>query len=210
MADFIGLPKRLLSCAYNYCSQTRCCTRSTSTRTTNQWLYFSKLNFRSLVADYRARSVGDIITLIVTETVSAGKQNAASDTKTGQISAALTQFFGLNVSNMQAAEQSSIASADKASGSASYTLVGTIAVTVTDVLPNGNLAVSGEKQVGLDKGTEFIRVSGIIAPITIEAGNTVPSTKLSDARVEYRTNMQLDAAELAKSLGRIFSTVLLL
>ena len=38
---------------------------------------------------------------------------------------------------------------------------GTIAVTVVDVLPNGNLLVAGEKQIGINQGSEFIRLSGI-------------------------------------------------
>jgi flagellar L-ring protein precursor FlgH len=62
----------------------------------------------------------------------------------------------------------------------------------------------------MDEGTEFIRLSGVVAPMLIQSGNTIPSTKLADARVEYRTNSQIDPAELLKSLNRIFSTVLLL
>jgi len=62
------------------------------------------------------------------------------------------------------------------------------------VLPNGNLVVSGEKQVALDKGTEFIRFSGVVNPDTISLGNTVPSTKVADARIEYRTNTKIVGA----------------
>jgi flagellar L-ring protein precursor FlgH len=49
-----------------------------------------------------------------------------------------------------------------------------------------------------------------VMPSSIAVGNMVPSTKLADSRVEYRTNSQLDAAELLKWLSRVFSTVLLL
>ena len=72
------------------------------------------------------------------------------------------------------------------------------------------MLVSGEKQIGMDKGAEFIRISGVVAPSTILAGNTIPSTQLADARVEYRTNSQMDPAELVKSIGRILSAVLIL
>jgi flagellar L-ring protein precursor FlgH len=171
---------------------------------------YQPTNYRSIFGDYRARAVGDVLTLVITETVTAGKSNAVSDSKTGALAASLSSFFGLKVADMKAAESSSISSADKAAGSASYSVFGTIAVTVQEVLPNGNLLVSGEKQVGMDKGTEFFRVSGVVSPTMIEAGNTIPSTVLADARVEYRTNSQMDPAELMKSLSRIFTTVLLL
>ena len=58
-------------------------------------------------------------------------------------------------------------------------------MTVIEVLPNGNLLVAGEKQIGINQGTEFIRFSGVVNPVTIQAGNTVSSTKVADARIEY-------------------------
>ena len=62
----------------------------------------------------------------------------------------------------------------------------------------------------MDKGTEFVRLSGVVVPQMIQAGNLLPSSKLADARIEYRTNAQIDPSELLKSLQRIFSAVLLL
>jgi len=95
-------------------------------------------------------------------------------------------------------------------GSASYNFVGTIGATVLEVRANGDLVVSGEKLIGMDKGTEFIRISGVVVPIMMDQGNSILSTKLADARVEYRTNSQIDQAELLKSFGRFFSTLLFL
>jgi flagellar L-ring protein precursor FlgH len=79
---------------------------------------------------------------------------------------------------------------------------------VVDVLPNGNLVVSGEKQIALDKGAEFIRLSGVVAPDTITTGNVVSSTQVADVRVEYRTNSRIDAAEVSIWLARFFLSVL--
>ena len=50
---------------------------------------------------------------------------------------------------------------------------------------NGNLLVSGEKQIGINQGTEFIRFSGVVNPRTVTGSNTVPSTQVADARIEY-------------------------
>jgi flagellar L-ring protein precursor FlgH len=70
------------------------------------------------------------------------------------------------------------------------------------------LVVSGEKQIALDKGAEFIRLSGIVTPDTITSGNVVSSTQVADVRVEYRTNSRIDAAEVSIWLARFFLSVL--
>jgi hypothetical protein len=59
-------------------------------------------------------------------------------------------------------------------------------VTVAKRLPNGNLLVRGEKWIGINQGREFVRVSGIIRPIDIEPDNSVPSSKVANARSVWR------------------------
>ena len=166
--------------------------------------------YRSIYEDYRAHDVGDVITILVQEKISADKKNTVSDSKSGKIDTNLQKFFGIPMAGMNSAESTNITSDSKDSGSSSSDFTGTIAVTVIEVLPNGNLVVSGEKQIGLDRGTEFIRLSGVVVPQMIQVGNLLPSTKLADARVEYRTNSQVDPSEVLKSLQRVFSAVLLL
>lgn len=167
-------------------------------------------SFRPMFGDFRAHAVGDVLTIVITENVSADKKNAASDDNSGAMNASVDKLFGVTTTNLQVSETAQMKSAGKATGSASSNFTGTIAVTVLEVMPNGNLKVSGEKQIGLDKGTEFIRLSGMVMPSSIAVGNIVPSTKLADSRVEYRTNSQFDAAEILKWFSRLFSTVLLL
>jgi flagellar L-ring protein precursor FlgH len=81
-------------------------------------------------------------------------------------------------------------------------------VTVSEVLANGNLIVVGEKQVAMNKGIEFIRFSGMVNPDTIQQGNVVSSTLVADARVEYRTNSQIDRAEMTSMMSRFFQSML--
>ena len=83
---------------------------------------------------------------------------------------------------------------------------GTITVTVIEALPNGNLVVSGEKQIGINQGQEFIRLSGVVNPIHI-MGNTISSIQIADARVEYRANGYIDEAQTMGWLSRFFLTV---
>ena len=76
--------------------------------------------------------------------------------------------------------------------------------TVKQVLENGNLAVVGEKQIAINQGTEFIRFSGIVNPRTISASNTVVSTQVADARIEYVGNGYINEAQQMGWLQRLF------
>jgi flagellar L-ring protein precursor FlgH len=96
----------------------------------------------------------------------------------------------------------------KGENTSSNDFTGTLTVTVIEVYPNGNLLVSGEKQIGLKEGEEFVRFSGVVNPNTITAANTVTSTQVADARIEYKANGFLDSAQVMGWLGRFFLTVL--
>ncbi|HZX28435.1 MAG TPA: flagellar basal body L-ring protein FlgH [Telluria sp.] len=167
---------------------------------------FQLAQYRPLFEDRRARHVGDTLIVSIDENTSANKTGSSSGSKTGSASftapGVLSSRFGSTVSSTA---DSKFADADKQS--ASNTFTGTIAVTVTEVLSNGNLIVAGEKQVAMNKGIEFIRFSGMVNPDSISA-NTVSSTQVADARVEYRTNTRLDRAEMNSMLARFFQSVL--
>lgn len=163
--------------------------------------------YRPLFEDRRARQVGDLLTIVINEKTQADKQAASNGSKTGAVDSAIGTILGLPLKTLQglaATGESSNKFADKSAVNSSNTFNGTITVTVVEVLPNGNLVVGGEKQVALDKGTEFIRLSGVVQPDTIQAGNTVSSAKVADARIEYRTGAKLDSAEVMGWLGRFF------
>mgnify|MGYP001324573918 CR=1 FL=1 len=83
-----------------------------------------------------------------------------------------------------------------------------LTVTVVEVLPNGNLLVSGEKQIGLKEGDEFIRFSGVVNPNNVTASNTVQSTQVADARIEYKANGFIDSAQARGWLSRFFLSFL--
>ena len=84
---------------------------------------------------------------------------------------------------------------------------GQMAVTVIEVLENGNLLVSGEKQVTINQGTEFIRFSGVINPAYILPNNSVSSTRVADARLEYRSTGYISEAQTMGWLSRFFMSV---
>ena len=96
----------------------------------------------------------------------------------------------------------------KGGANANNTFNGVITVTVTDVMPNGNLLVTGEKQIGINQGTEFIRFSGVVNPRTVSGANTVPSTLVADARIEYTAKGYIDEAQHMGWLQRFFLNVM--
>jgi flagellar L-ring protein precursor FlgH len=91
--------------------------------------------------------------------------------------------------------------------SAANTFNGTLTVTVTGVLPNGNLEVSGEKQMLINQGNEFVRFSGVVNPTTISGTNTVFSTQVADAKIEYSAKGYIDESQQMGWLQRFFLNV---
>ena len=83
---------------------------------------------------------------------------------------------------------------------------GTITVSVIEVLPNNYLVVSGEKQLAMTQGTEYIRFSGVVRPETV-INNMVSSIQVADAKIEYKANGYIDEAQTMGWLSRLFMTI---
>lgn len=171
---------------------------------------FQASAYRPMFEDRRARLVGDMLTITISEKTSAGKSAANTSSKTGSVEFSAPTLFGVpatTTARAALAADSANKFEDKGTASSSNTFSGTIAVTVVEVLPNGNLVVSGEKQIALDKGVEYVRFSGVVNPDNI-SGNVVSSTQVADARVEYRTNSRIDRAEVMSQMTRFFLSIL--
>ena len=163
--------------------------------------------FRPIFEDRRARQVGDVLTLVITERTTANKAGTSSGNKSGNVSVALPKPLQSTFGNpLAVTNESKYTDGDNQTASNAFT--GTMGVTVVEVLSNGNLIVAGEKQIAMNKGVEFIRFSGMINPDNIATGNTVASTAVADAKVEYRTSNQVDRAEIASMASRFFLSLL--
>jgi flagellar L-ring protein precursor FlgH len=162
--------------------------------------------YRPMFEDRRARHIGDILTVSIVEKTSANKSGASTGNKTGSVDvgvpALLQGKLGAGINTSAGTKY-----ADGDTQTASNAFTGTIGVTVSEVLSNGNLIVVGEKQIAMNKGIEFIRFSGMVNPDSIQ-NNTVSSTLVADARVEYRTNSQIDRAEMTSMMSRFFQSLL--
>jgi flagellar L-ring protein precursor FlgH len=168
-------------------------------------------SMRPLFEDRRARFIGDTITINIAEKTSASKNSENKTSRSQSIEAAIPSVVGLPFKGVQGTALSASDSNNfggKGQNTSANDFTSSITVTVIEVLSNGNLLVSGEKQIGLKEGEEFIRFSGVVNPITITATNTVQSTQVADARIEYKANGFIDSAQAMGWLGRFFLSVL--
>ncbi|PIJ51925.1 flagellar basal body L-ring protein [Erwinia sp. OLTSP20] len=165
--------------------------------------------YQPLFEDRRPRNVGDTLTIVLQENVSASKNSSANATRNGSTSFGMSvvpRYLSGPLGNNRAdiAGEGKNDFAGKGGATANNTFTGTITVTVNQVLPNGNLNVVGEKQIEINQGTEFIRFSGVVNPRTISGSNTVISTQVADARIEYVGNGYINEAQTMGWLQRFF------
>ncbi len=165
---------------------------------------------RSLFEDRRARYVGDTLIISINEKMNASKKSSSSASRKSADDFSVPTIFGLPGKMFQGATLEAT-SADtfegKGDSASNNAFTGTITVTVIEVLPNGNLLVSGEKQIGINQGSEFIRFSGVVSPMFISVANTVSSTQVADARMEYKGTGYVDEAQTMGWLARFFLSV---
>jgi flagellar L-ring protein precursor FlgH len=171
---------------------------------------FQAAAYQPLFEDRRARNVGDTITININEKLNASKTASTNANRKGSTSAAIPDatLGTKTIKGGSITGSSELKFAGSGDSGANNVFTGTITVTVIEVLQNGNLLVSGEKQIGINTGSEFVRLSGVVNPITILAGNVVSSTQIADARLEYRGTGSIDEAQTMGWMARVFQTIL--
>ncbi len=143
----------------------------------------------ALFEDRRAARVGDILSIILSERTQSSKTADTEIKKenslkfnAGTVLGTIPTYgdYSMNMDVTQDRELKGEAQSDQ-----SNSLNGSIAVTVSEILPNGLLVIRGEKWMTFNSGDEFIRVRGLVRPEDIQPDNTVLSTRLADARITY-------------------------
>lgn len=166
---------------------------------------------RPLFEDRRARFVGDIITVRITESTSASTKSNNKLDKSNNASASVTglnKLPGKGMVGLNLEAESANAFSGKGEAANNNVFTGNMTVTVIDVMPNGNLLVSGEKQVSIGNEQEFVRISGVINPSFVDAFNSIESSRIADARIEYKSSGQLAEGMIMGWLARFFLNVM--
>jgi flagellar L-ring protein precursor FlgH len=162
--------------------------------------------YAALTSGARASAVGDTLTIVLVERTQALKSNSAQTDRNGKVG--LTPPVTGPLSFFQPSDVAvSGGSTFKGAGSAtqSNALTGEVTVTVARVMSNGNMLVRGEKLVTLNRGDEYIRISGIVRPADILNDNQVLSTRVADAKITYSGSGEIARASRAGWLNRFFT-----
>ncbi|NYT61968.1 flagellar basal body L-ring protein FlgH [Alcaligenaceae bacterium] len=164
-----------------------------------------------LFEDRRPRNVGDIVTVVIQEKTNAAKNVQTSTDRSGSAGfgvelapAALPKEIGAK-QNFDITGNN--ASQGKGSTRADNMFSGTLTTTVVGVLANGNLQIAGDKQIAINRGSEHIRFSGVVDPRSVTGSNTVSSTQVADARIEFRSKGTMDEVQTMGWLQRFFLNV---
>jgi flagellar L-ring protein FlgH len=164
-----------------------------------------------LFADLKARRVGDVLTIRLTESTNASKSAVTKTTKTTAVNNTGPTIFGKTITaGGVPILTTTMNGADSFDGEGSSTqgnsLAGSLTVTVVDVQPNGNLVIQGDKTLRLNQGDEFVRVSGVVRPADIATNNTVTSDKVADAHISYSGRGVIDSSNRMGWLARFFNS----
>jgi flagellar L-ring protein FlgH len=145
--------------------------------------------------DQRAKNIGDIITINIIETSQASEQAATDLTKKGTTAMGISNYFGWETKYVNthpyvvpstlitANSQNDFSGSGKTSRSG--TLSATISAKVVDVLPSGNLAIEGKRELYVNNEKKEILLQGVVRPRDIAYDNSVLSTQVADAKVIY-------------------------
>ena len=174
---------------------------------------FQAASYRPVFEDPRARLPGDVLTIQITERVSASQKSSASIDRSGSASAGVSAIpFVSPGSSLLGKLDLGANSANNFKGNggteSANTFSGSITATVQEVLPNGHLLVVGEKQIGVNQNVDVLRFSGTVDPKQIRPGNVVASTQVANARIESRGRGAQGEALSIGWLARFFLTVL--
>jgi flagellar L-ring protein FlgH len=171
---------------------------------------YSTASFRPGFEDNRARLVGDLLTIQITESLQASQASTSNASRTTNLNAGVSAlpFASSRLVGRLGANATTENSLD---GSGTTTAVnsfeGVVTATVVQVMPNGHLVVVGEKQIGVNQNVDVLKFSGTVDPRSIGARNVVSSSQVANLRVLNRGRGAQNDAQTYGWLSRFFLTL---
>ncbi len=137
----------------------------------------------------RARQVGDIVTVNIQIDDKAEFENASDRSRRSSVSAGLDYAFSFKGWNADGTADAGINSSSDSTGQGtidrSEKLRLSVAAVVNEVLPNGNVVISGSQEVRVNFEVRVLNIAGIVRPRDISPKNTISYDKIAEARVSY-------------------------
>lgn len=171
-------------------------------------IYQASQGYSPLVVGTRARTLGDMLTITLIESTSTSKSTNSTtdrDGSIGLIPPTAGPLAFLNPNSIASNGQSSFAG--NGSASQQSQMNGIVSVTIAAIYPNGTAEVVGEKQMALSQGDEWVQFAGRIRLVDIDADNTLPSSRVANARIIYTGKGAVQQASRPGWLQRFFSTI---
>jgi flagellar L-ring protein precursor FlgH len=164
---------------------------------------------RGMIADKRAGYAGDILTIVVSEAVAASNSQTTKSSRASAVADSVSSFFYPGIGAHKGVMPSlGVSGSSSSSGggdiSANQSLVSRAAVLVTDVLPNGNLVIEGVRVVTFSGETQYVVLHGLVRQADVAPDNTVMSSNIADARVEFYSEGQLTDAQKRGWLSKLY------
>jgi len=168
---------------------------------------------RAMYADRKASRVGDILTVVVIESAATQSSQSKSTNSAANVDASVDQFlFPVDVSRL--GTHKGVLPAIKFGGANDFngggevnnsqSLTARAAVLVTDVLPNGNLVIEGVRRVISAGETQHVILHGLVRSDDVTSTNTVLSSNIADARVEFINEGSLTDAQKKGWLTKLY------
>ena len=164
--------------------------------------------YAALYEGWRARKVGDPLTIVLVERTAASKSSGSkldsngSGSITPPTTGALNLFSKTDATLSGGRTFNGTGAADQANS-----LSGEVSVTVAAVYPNGTMLVQGQKRVTLNRGDEFLKIKGLVRTADVDRDNRVLSTRVADAQISYTGKGDVARASRQGWLSRFFSVV---
>lgn len=168
---------------------------------------------RSMFSDRKAARAGDILTVVVSESANSTNTQSKKANRSSSLEDAVQRFVfsaassGLGTHNGELPSTNIAGKANFAGGgevSNNQSLTGRAAVLVTDVMPNGNLVIEGVRVVTFSGETQYVVLHGLVRPDDISSANTIFSSNIADARVEFVSEGQLTDAQKRGWLSKLY------
>ena len=167
---------------------------------------------QNLYSDIKAHRVGDIITVQLAEATTAKKKAKTELDKQSNVALQTPILLGSPMTYHGNPINANVNMANAFAGESdedqSNSLTGSISVHVVQVMANGDLQVRGEKWITLNNGDEYIRLSGVIRPEDISPQNSIPSTRVANARIQYAGTGAFADVQQQGWLSRFFNNPL--
>ena len=164
--------------------------------------------YANLVTGNRARALGDMVTIILTEATSTTKSTQGSTAREGNLGITLPPTGPLNFLDPDALKAEAEGSFNGAGNAAQQSrLNGAVAVTIAAIYPNGTAEVVGEKQMMFSQGDEWVQFAGRIRLVDIDGDNRLASSQVANARIIYSGKGAVQQASRPGWLSRFFNMI---